>query len=81
MTDAVAKSTLIWKAASQYEINRHTLKRFIDRKASVAKHLYGYDAPSDEPEMFSDGMEIDLAKREGTIKKVSKKGDLGDRSP
>jgi len=62
VSDAVAKSTLIWKDASQYEINRHTLKRFIDLKASVTKHFYGYDALSDELKMFSDGMENDLAK-------------------
>jgi len=69
MTDAVAKTTLIWKAASQYEINHHTLKRFIDRKVSVAKHLYGCDAPSDEPKMFSDGMENNVAKH---VKELSK---------
>ena len=56
-------------------------KRFIDRKASVAKHLYGYDALSDELKMFSDGKWFGKT-CEGTIKKVFiKKGNWSDRPP
>jgi len=41
-----------------------------DRKASVLKHLYGYDALSDELKMFSDGMENDLTRH---VKELSKR--------
>jgi len=58
---AVAKGTSIRGAARQYEFNRHALKRFLDRKGSGAKYLYGYGALSGKLKIFSYEMESDLA--------------------
>jgi len=61
------KSILIGEAASQYEIYRHTLKRLLDQKASVAIHLYGSLRLSEELKIFSYKMKSDLAKH---VKKI-----------
>jgi len=51
-SDAVAKSPSIWKAASQYEINRHTKNDSLTERPQQLKHVYGYGAPSDELKIF-----------------------------
>lgn len=58
---AVDDGASIRQAAKQYGINRNTLKRFIDRKATGSKHLFGYGAVKEKQQIFSDVMEEDLA--------------------
>lgn len=66
----VEKGSSLREAAKQYEISRNTLKRYIDRKASGAKHLYGYGALREERTIFIEEMETELATH---VKKLAKR--------
>ena len=57
----VSESTSLRKSARDYNINRNTLNRYIDRKASGASNLYGYKAITDRNKIFTEEIENDLA--------------------
>ena len=57
----VSEGTSLRQSARDYNINRNTLNRYIDRKASAASNLYGYKAITDRNKIFTEEIENDLA--------------------
>ena len=56
-----SEGTSLRQSARDYNINRNTLKRYIDRTASGASNLYGYKAITDRNKIFTEEIENDLA--------------------
>ena len=58
-------------ASKSFRISRNTLKRYIDKKASVAtQNLYGYGALKEKKRIFQKPIEKELADH---VKKLSKR--------